>query len=261
MNKLTDANYHSLDSNKRYLSSSQFKQFLFCEDKGLAQVKGNYIRKTTKALLVGSYVDAYFSDLAELDAFTSNHADEIFTKKGELRADFQKADDIIRRIEKDKLMMEYLDGDPQVIMTGELFGSEWKVKVDSLHPDKIVDLKVMRDTKPIYKDGEWKDFITAWGYDIQGFVYQQIVEQNTGKHLPFYLAVATKEDCPDIEIIQIPDWKLNSAGEIVKHYTPRYQKIKDYEIEPNRCGVCDWCRDTKVLTEPISYESFIERDL
>lgn len=258
---LNNTNYFTRTADENYLSVSQFKSFLECEDKGLAQIKGNYIRKTTKALLVGSYVDAYFSGCAELDAFTANHADELYTKKGDLRADFQRADDIIRRVERDKVMMDYLDGDPQVIMTGELFGSEWKIKTDSLHSDKIVDLKVMKDMKPIYKDAEWKDFITAWGYDIQGFVYQQIVEQNTGKHLPFYLAVATKEEHPDIEIIQMPDWKLNSAGEIVKHYTPRYQKIKDGEIEPNRCGVCDWCRDTKVLTEPISYESFIEKDL
>lgn len=259
--KPTKSNYHSLAANKEYMSASQFKTFLECEDKGLAQIKGNYIRKTTKALLVGSYVDAYFSSCAELDAFTANHADELYTKKGDLRADFQRADDIIRRVERDKLMMEYLSGEPQAVMTGELFGSPYKVKIDSLHDDKIVDLKVMRDMKPIYKDSEWKDFITAWGYDIQGFIYQQIVEQNTGKHLPFYLAVATKEESPNIEIIQIPDWKLRSAGEIVKHYTPRFQDIKDGEILPGRCGVCDWCRDTKILDHPISYDDFIEADL
>ena len=56
----------------------------FCGSVRTVYPKGNYIRKTTKALLVGSYVDAYFSSCAELDAFTANHADELYTKKGDL---------------------------------------------------------------------------------------------------------------------------------------------------------------------------------
>lgn len=257
--KVSKSNYHSLAANKEYMSTSQFKTFLDCEDRGLAEVEGMYIRKTTTSLLVGSYVDAAFS--GELDAFVANHDAELMTKKGELRADYRRAEDIINRIRRDKLMMEYLSGDPQVVMTGELFGVPYKVKIDSLHADKIVDLKVMRDMKPVYKDGERKDFIKAWGYDIQGFIYQSIVEQVTGKRLPFYLAVATKEDSPDIEIIELPGWTLRSASEIVKHYTPRFQDIKNGEILPSRCGSCDWCKDTKILKHPIDYDEIFEADL
>ena len=146
----------------------------------------------------------------------------------------------------------------QRVMTGELFGVKWKVKTDSLHDDKIVDLKLMKDIEPVYKDGERKTFIDAWGYDIQGFVYQQIVAQNTGKELPFYLAVITKEKNTNIEIIHIPDWRLKSAGELVKHYIQRYARVKAGEIAPERCGVCDWCRDTKVITKPLEYDELVE---
>ena len=125
--------------------------------------------------------------------------------------------------------------------------------------DKIVDLKLMRDMEPLYKDGERKTFIDAWGYDIQGFVYQQIVKQNTGKELPFYLAVITKETTPDIEVIHIPQYRLNSAGELVKYYAPKYAEIKAGKVEPVRCGKCDWCKDSKKLVKPLEYEDLIER--
>ena len=128
-----------------------------------------------------------------------------------------------------------------------------------VHDDKIVDLKVMKDMLPMFKDGERKTFIDVWGYDIQGFVYQQIVKENTGKELPFYLAVLTKEKAPDHEIIHIPNYRLNSAGELVKHYIKRFDKVKRGIKEPNKCGVCDWCRTQKKLVRPLEYEELIER--
>ena len=51
---------------------------------------------------------------------------------------------IIARIERDEYFMKYMSGQKQVIMTGELFGAKWKIKIDSYIPDvAIVDLKVM----------------------------------------------------------------------------------------------------------------------
>ena len=161
--------------------------------------------------------------------------------------------------EFDPMFMDYLNGDKQVIMTGELFGVQWKIKVDMLHDDKIVDLKVMRDMLPIFKDGERKTFIDAWGYDIQGFIYQQIVKANTGKTLPFSLAVLTKEKVPDHEIIHIPDYRLNSVGEMVKYYIGKYDPIKRGDEKPTGCGACDWCRTEKKLIKPLEYEELIER--
>ncbi len=68
----------------------------------------------------------------------------IFKKDGGLKADYVKANEIIARIERDKYFMRYMSGQKQVIMTGELFGAKWKIKIDSYIPDAaIVDLKVM----------------------------------------------------------------------------------------------------------------------
>ena len=252
---LDKSNYFSLKANQEYMSVSQFKSFMDCEAAALAEVEGTYERPTTKALMVGAYVDAWFS--GEFDDFTNGHP-EIFKKDGSPKADFIQADKCIVRCESDPLFIQYMSGDIQQIMTGELFGISWKVKIDSLHDDKIVDLKVMRSMEKVYKDGEWKTFIDAWGYDIQGYVYQQIVAQNTGKELPFYLAVVTKEDVPDIDIIHIPQWRLNSAGALIEHYVKRFDAIKKGEVEPKRCGKCDYCKSTKVLEEVTEYEDLLD---
>lgn len=255
--KLTKDNYFSTDANKAYWSVSQFKAFRECEARAMAEVCGDYKRPETKDLLIGSYVDAYFS--GELDPFISAHP-EIFNKRtGELKADFQRYDELIEVAENDVFFMEYMSGDKQVIMTGELFGVQWKIKVDALHDDKIVDLKVMKDMLPIYKDGERKTFIDAWGYDIQGFIYQQIVKANTGKTLPFYLAVITKEKVPDKEVIHIPDYRLNSTGEMIKYYITKFDAVKRGVEPQTKCGICDWCRSQKKLTKPLEYEELIER--
>ena len=58
---LTSSNYHGLEANKEFWSVSLFKAFDRCEASGLASVRGQYEREQTDALLIGSYVDAYFS--------------------------------------------------------------------------------------------------------------------------------------------------------------------------------------------------------
>lgn len=93
-------------------------------------------------------------------------------------------------------------------MTGELFGTKWKIKMDSYIPGiAIVDLKVMASITKLewVRDIGYLDFVRYWGYDIQGAIYQEIVRQNTGKKLPFYIAGATKESETDIRIIHITD--------------------------------------------------------
>lgn len=255
--KLTKDNYFTPEANAEYMSVSQFKAFRECEAKAMAEIDGSYERPTTKSLMMGSYVDAFFS--GEETEFKSAHP-EIFKRDGTLKAEYLQADRCIARALLEPMFMDFMDGDHQTIMTGELFGVNWKVKIDSLHNNKIVDLKLMRNMDKVYKDGEWKPFIDAWGYDIQGFVYQQIVKANTGKELPFYLAVLTKEETPDIDVIHIPQWRLNSAGELVKHYVERYAAIKRHELGPNRCGHCDYCKMTKELKRPTEYEELFEAE-
>jgi hypothetical protein len=205
----------------------------------MASINGLYVREKTTALLVGSYVDAHFSK--ELDLFRAQNP-EIFTQKGTLKSEFKKAEEIIERIERDPLMMQFLSGQQQVIKTAELFGHKFKIKMDSYHPGKLIgDLKIMRDMEPVWKDGRKQHFIEAWNYRLQAALYQ-IVE---GNQLPFYLIVATKEAEPDIAIIQIDQSVIDFEISELKLYIDKFAQIKRGEIEPEKCGKCDWCRSQK----------------
>lgn len=254
--KLTEGNYHSTEANKAYWSVSQFKAFMDCQASALAETTGDYTRPTTEAFLQGGYVDAHFS--GTLNEYLSAHSEIVNSRTGELKAAYTKARQAIERAEADETFMEYVGGKSQVILTGELFGKPWKAKIDSLHEDKIVDLKYMRNMEQVYKDGEWKTFVQAYGYDLQGFVYQAIVEQATGKHLPFYLAVITKEDPADIEIIHISDKFLNVNKGMIEHYLPEFDAVKQGKVAPVRCGLCAYCRQSKKLTGAVEYEQLLE---
>lgn len=253
MKQLTNENYFDLEMQKKYFGVSQFKSFEKCEAAALAEVTGNYERERTTALLVGSYVDAHFE--GTLDIFKAKNP-EVFTKKGELRSEYKQAEVVINRLERDPLFMFYMNGEKQVIMTGEIEGVPVKIKIDSYHPGKmIVDLKVMKDFQDIYVEGKGRlNWIEAWSYDIQGAVYQEIVRQNTGLKLPFFIAAATKEKEPDIDIVEIPQPFLDVALEHFKESIMRYDGIKDGIFEPVRCEKCDYCKMTKVLREPRKLE-------
>ena len=100
---LAAENYYSREANEAYMSVSQFKSFERCEAAAMAELRGEYVRQKTTALLVGSYVDAYFE--GTLPVFKGQHP-EIFKRDGSLKADYIKAEQIIQRCESDPLFME-----------------------------------------------------------------------------------------------------------------------------------------------------------
>jgi len=202
--------------------------------------------------LVGSYVDAYFSN--ELEQFIKN-TPEIFKKDGTLKSDFAQADTIIEKIKSDEMMSKYLGGEHQVIMTGVIAGVKFKIKIDSYFPDKIiVDQKVMASMDEVWVEGKgWINFAEAYGYVIQGAIYREIVRQNTGKVFPFVLAVATKEEVTDMALLRIDDEDLDKALELVKELAPRFDAIKKGEIQPSRCEKCNYCKGTRKVEGIKSY--------
>ena len=253
-------NYFSPENNQNFMSVSQFKSFEKCEFGALEEIRGKYTREPSTALLVGSYVDAYYE--GTLDLFVANHP-EILKKDRTLKADYVQAELIIERLKRDEMFSRYMSGEKQVVFTGEIEGVPVKVKVDSYHPGKaIVDLKVMRDFKPIYVPAQGRlNFIEAWRYDLQGAVYQEIVLQNTGAKLPFYIAAATKEPTPDLEIFEIPQEVLDVQLDLFRANVRRYQLIKEGLIEPIRCGRCECCKESKVLNKITSWEELNNYEL
>jgi len=245
---LTRENYFDKENELKYFGSSQFKSFMKCEASTMARINGEIEEETSTALLVGSYVDAHFE--GTLDLFMAQHP-EILKRDGSLKAEYTQANEIINRLERDEMFMKYMSGEKQVIMTAELFGHEFKIRIDSYHEGKaIVDLKVMRDFEPVYVEELGRvSFVEAWGYDIQGAIYQAVVEASTGKRLPFIIAGATKQkDGADLGLFKVPQYKLDAALKIFEHYVDHFADIKSGLIEPKRCEKCAYCRQTKKLS-------------
>lgn len=248
--ELTNENYFSPEMQMEYMGVSQYKDFLDCPARALATIKGEYKEEMTKAMLVGSYVDAYFE--GTLDKFKAEHPEIFNSRTGELKVDYQQANDIIRRIEADPVFMEHMSGQKQVILTAELFGTKWKIKIDSYHPGKeIDDLKIMRSMERIMG----VSFVQHWGYDIQMAIYSEVEALATGgDRLETYLDVATKENPADLAIVHIPAWRRKQCLEDVEVNMPRILAYKRGELKAPGCGVCPYCRGKKIVTGPIDFE-------
>lgn len=248
---ISSKDYYSTENALKFMSASQFKSFQNCEAQALAEIKGEFKRDFTSALAVGSYVDSFIE--GTLEQFKAEHP-EIFTLKGTLRSEYGQAEELCRRISKDEMFMKYLGGEHQKIFLGKIANVDFKGKLDAYHEGKcIVDLKTCKDFEPVWKNGHKMSFIEAWGYDIQGAIYQELVYQNTGKKLPFFICAVTKERTPNLEIISIPQERLDECLELVKINAPHYNDIKLGKIRPTKCSKCDYCKFIKKIENIIDY--------
>lgn len=229
-------------SNHSFLSFTRVSKFLKCE----ASAAAGFRKPSTTSMLVGSYVDAYISD--EFDEFRNEHPEIFNSRTGELKSDFKKAEEIINIIKLDDTLQEFLKGEKQKIMVGEIDGVPFKIKMDVYNEGvRIVDVKIMANFNKVWSDVQNKycNFIEAYDYDIELAIFQEIVRQNTGKVLPCYIASVTKEEYPDKGIFQFPQEDLDEALRIVRTRLPRIRKILNGEIEPERCEKCEYCKLTK----------------
>jgi hypothetical protein len=254
---LTSENYYSPEANREYFSVSQYKDFLKCPAMAMAKLRGEYEPDFGRALLLGSYVDEMLTGTEEsIKKFIVEHMPDLFKKNGDRYADVQQADETILRIRKQPLMMHYLSGQHQVIMTGEIEGVPFKIKMDSFDPDEyIADLKYMASLR---SPNMFQPMIQYWSYDTQAAVYQEIVRQNIGKQLPFFFVVATKEKPAHLAVGEISQWNMDQALENVKKHIVGFQKIKSGAMEAERCEdySCDYCTSTTIITEPMDTDLF-----
>ena len=276
--KLTSRNYYGQKSNQEFMSVSQFKDFQKCEAMAMAKLKGEYEQPKSKALLLGSFVDEMLTGTKKSkNKFIVENRSELFQKSSKINklddnglatlyndyglnifhddykplTDIVQALETIERIKKQPLMMQHFKSKHQVIMTGEIAGVPFKIKMDNYKPGEFIsDGKYMASLR---SPNLFEPMVKYWGYDIQGAVYQEIVYQNTGKRLPFYLDIGTKEKPAHLGVAEIKQYDLDEALEKVIANAPHYQAIKKGEIEPQRCDEydCNYCTETNIITEPI----------
>lgn len=253
--ELTNENYFSQEAMNEYLSASYIKSFLTCEAAVEAERKGEYKRETSTALLVGGLVDAILTD--DPEEYRAKHP-EMYKKDGTLKAEFLQAEAMAERAKSDGFFMGMLSGEHQKIVTGQICGLPFKAKLDAYLPDvMITDLKTVKDMNPVWQPGQGRvDFATAWNWPLQMAIYQELIRQETGKSVPCYLAVVTKENPPDIEVVSIPQERLDAEKDFLMMLLPRVEAVRNGLVEPKRCGKCAYCRMTKKLTRFKSLDEF-----
>ena len=212
-------------------------------------------------MLVSSYIDAAMSD--ELVEFEQQNP-EIFTRGGDLKADYRLAEDVFNQMQEDEMFMKYLSGDHQVIMTGEISGVPVKIKIDSYFPEKvIVDLKCMANFDLIWNEvtHQKENFIDYYDYLIQAALYQEIVRQNTGKRLPFIIAAATKQKYSQKVLLQIPQEKMDLKLEFLQEYLPYLQDLKQGKKQASNCEHCNYCISKQKCDRIWYYDDFWRKDI
>ena len=238
---------------KDYMSTSLWKKFNECELGGLTPFPS-----PTDAMLIGGYVDAWVS--GDLDKFIEEHPEIISTRgptKGELKAGFKKAEEIIEYMKARPTLMRFFQDQTQVVMTGDIAGVPMKIMMDGYSKGiAINDLKIMRTVTN--RSGQYIDFISEWGYQYQGAIYQEIVRQNTGERLPFFIVAVTKETPINSVIVNVPQEILDTALKQVEETIVRYWKIYNGVEEPIGCGICPTCIEKRKDVPIISMYELME---
>ena len=289
---ITNADYFERD---KYMSVSRIKKLLKCELDGTKDWDNT---TKSDALLVGSYVDAYVEGTLEQfkidtpEIFTKkislneNTVDmlldidecyitktlkikadklssvkklhpECFTIEYNLKANFIKADEICEYMDNDATIQQFLSGDKQTIMTGEIEGVPFKMKMDAYSKGIVIsDLKVMRTVTD--SNGQFYDFISQWGYDIQLACYQEIVFQNTGDRLPCFIVALTKETPINSVIIEIPQNIMDMALYNVQSTIVDLYDVYTGNREPDGCGTCKTCIAERTETPIISMFDIVD---
>lgn len=261
--EITSNNYYDSYIRSRHMSVSTFKSIggipakKTCESMAMSIIKGEFKKEISTSMLVGSYVDSYFE--GTLDKFIEMNPN-ILTIKGELRSEFKHANLMIKKAESNSKFMKLMSGEKQIILQGEIFGRSWIGKTDVTHSDYIVDLKTCPDINDIWCGREYGyiNFMDAWGYPLQGAVYQQLEYQRTGKLKPFYLAVITKEKYPRLEIIHIPNEVLLINLEDAESKKDHVFNVFDGISDPSKCNNCDYCNSVNDINRISSYYDFIK---
>ena len=272
---LNNENYYTFEADHAFCSASQFLDFVgrplypACEERAVAKYKGEYVQEITKAMLIGSILDSLWEG-CDSNELLERFPDCVSTRgstKGQLKSEYLIALRMYERTLKDPTFAKLMSGNKQTIMTGNIEGLPFKIKMDSyVEGICITDLKTTKDSSMdcryyIPDSGERLPFYLAMAYDVQLAIYREIVRQNTGDTLRCYLATIDKNDHPLPLTLELEPPVLDKALEYVKSKVNYVTMLRNGEIKNlARCGFCDFCRDTAVC-QIISTSEFETHDV
>jgi len=244
------------------MSHSQYESFLKCPAATMAELNGEWVEPANDNLLAGSFLHSWND--GTIEQFKEEHEEMFSTRgpsKGQLKANFQFVNEMIATLENDPFCMFVLEGQKEVIMTAEMFGAPWKIRMDVYNPDKhrIVDLKTTRSINDlVWSEERWAkvSFIEAYHYTSQMAIYAEIERFASGGANwtePLIVAVS-KENPPDKAIISLNDPKMIERElDLIEGNMPWILDIKSGKKEPTRCERCEYCRSTKKLDKVMFY--------
>lgn len=266
--ELNRDNYYTQEADMQYMSCSQYQSFCECEAQAMAKLEGRWKGEDTQAFLVGNYFHSFMEGPEAHKGFCDDHFADIYKTKtdgktGQIEvtgkyAAYESADKMINAALRDPLIKKFYDmpGEVERIMTGTLFGVPWRIRMDKYYPDHriILDWKTTRSIydliyNPVTRERE--TFMEAHGYLMRAAAYAEIEKQNTGKDTdPMFVIVAiSKQDIPDKGIFSLNHhqrWEYEM--EQIQKKLVRIQQVKEGRANPIRCGVCDYCRSTKITS-------------
>jgi hypothetical protein len=249
--------------NQKYMSVSQFKEMVNCEAKAMAKLSGAYIEPSSNALLVGSYVHAAFESDEVFNQFVEENNGAIFKSKGKGKySDFECADRMIETLKNDRFAMFALEGEKEQIYTAHLFGTEWKIKVDSINHQRrtFSDIKTTQDLHKRYwseKYDQWVSFIEAWDYVLQMAVYRRVLQENFGNLYTPYIVAVSKENNPNKAVLHFDESRFDFEYEYLEMKMERVLAVKSGKETPHRCEKCEYCRSTKTLKDTMEIGELI----
>ena len=261
--QLTNDNYYSNEANLHYISVSQFKSAMECEARMVAELKGEFTRPPSTALMVGSYLHAAIEGEQAFKEFFEKERSNIFNTRGNKYAPFIQADAMIETVKNDAFCQFALEGEKEVIFTGELFGAQWKIKVDNINHQRrfFSDLKSTQELGKRYwsdKYSTWVSFVQAYDYVLQVYVYREIIYQNTGHYYDPYIVAVTKESPPDKAVLHFDHSRFDFERDYVEMMLPSILEAKQGNKTPQRCEKCEYCRATKKINGTFEIEYLLE---
>lgn len=259
---LTKENYHSNEADLHYFSNSQFKSFLECEAREIAKLSGEYREPHSNALLVGSYVHSAFESDESFNQFIEENNGAIFKARGGKYSEFETADRMIEAVKEDPFSMFALEGEKEEIYTANLWGVEWKIKVDSInhHRKSFSDLKTTQELHKRYwseKYNGWASFVEAWDYVFQMAIYRRVLQECLGETYTPYIVAVTKENPPNKAVIHFDESRFDFEYDFAEMKMERFREVKAGTVEPIRCERCDYCRMTRKLSGTIEVGELI----
>ncbi|TWW13626.1 hypothetical protein LABALGNA3A7_05490 [Dellaglioa algida] len=259
---LNKSNYYSNKTDWQYMSVSWFKRFRKCEASAVYDMN-HPTENNALPLIVGNYVHSYFEgDRAHQD-FIEEKKEFIYKNSKARYVAFDNADLMIKSLAKQPIFKAAYNGEREVILTGKLFDTNWKARIDCLNVEEgyFCDIKTSADIHKRFWNNEkriWESFVDGYGYTLQMAIYSKLLELKYGKPFTPYIMAVTKSDIPDVAAIAIKPDDLAEQLRMVELELPNVLRVLHGEVNPVMCGKCDYCKEHKVVKNFIYKDDLIE---